>query len=114
MIEDVVIKRPQIAAVYRAYDPQSGETLVGYSYNVLGTFNRYKLELAMRACTIQALQRLWNQSGGNMKLEILEEYPGDSVNEDPADMEETLQTMAAKHVQLLGGNARLLQMDTRA
>ena len=112
-MEDMTTKRPHFAGVYRAYDPVSGETLVGYSYNVLATFNRYKLELAMRACTIQALQRLWNSTGGNMKLEILERHPGDPENEDPADMEESLQAMAEKHVQLLGEKARLLQMDTR-
>ena len=102
--------RPHIAGVYRAYDPQTGETLVGYSYHIYGTFNRYKLELAMNACTIQALQRLWNKTNGSMQLEILEEYPGDAVNEFPEEMEEALQKMAKKHVEALGEKARLLQM----
>ena len=102
--------RPHIAGVYRAYDPRGGEMLVGYSYHLLSTFNRFKLELPMNACTIAPLQELWNKTGGAMKLEILEEYDGDASYAFAEEMEETLQTMARKQARRLGENARLLQL----
>ena len=104
-------KREQIAGVYRVYEPISGESFIGYSYNVLGTFNRWKLEFAMNACTVRALQQFWNEHNGNIEMEILEKIPlAPDTEPDPEELEDSLQAIA-KHYVANYKNAHLLQVE---
>ena len=90
------------AGIYRAFDPKSGESLVGYTLNFEGTRKRLKFELALNACSYKPLQMFWNEKGG-LEIELLEAYVSD------LEIDAHLHAKLFAWQERLGAGTRLLQ-----
>ena len=95
------------AGIYRAFDPQSGESLVGYTLNFEGTRKRLKFELALNACSYKPLQMFWNEKGG-LEIELLEAYVPDVAMSD-LEIDAHLHAKLFAWQERLGAGTRLLQ-----
>lgn len=64
--------RKETVGIYRIYAEKTGESYVGFSRHIEGTFKRLRFELTLNACSYKPLQAFWNEHG-ELKMEILEE-----------------------------------------
>lgn len=99
--------RPLTAGIYRAFDPETGQSFVGFTYNYEGTHKRLRFELTLNACSYKPLQAFWNERGGLM-IELLEAYvPDPAMSELEADAH--LRAKLFSWQERLGAGAQLLQ-----
>ena len=99
-----------IKGVYRVFDPDGGESYVGYSHNVDGTLKRLRFELALNACSYRPLQEFCNKHPG-YAMELMEEYSAPSgMTDEEADAHLMARCLVLTEQQ--GG--KLLQVSTWA
>jgi len=98
---------PIKAGVYRIYAEQTGESYVGFTRNLNGTYKRLRFELKLNACSYKALQQFYNVHE-DMAFELLEVYDAPlSMSDEEVDAH--LQALVFKHKAAL--NAQMIQMQ---
>ncbi|MDD3920028.1 MAG: hypothetical protein PHO41_02470 [Eubacteriales bacterium] len=100
---------PATMGVYRVYSPVNGDSFVGFTRNLNGTYKRLRFELKLNACSYKALQAFWNACCGTVEFEVLEQYepvPGYSDEE----LDAHLQALMLKHQSQLSAKAIQVQI----
>lgn len=99
--------KPLTAGIYRVFDPNTGDSFIGFTLNFDGTRKRLRFELTLNACSYKPLQAFWNECGG-LEIELLEAYAPDPAMSD-LEQDAHLRARLFAHQQRLGANTRLLQ-----
>lgn len=68
--------------VYRLYHAPTDTSFIGFTHYMEGTRKRLKFELALNACSYKHLQAFYDEHGGDVQFEVLEEYEADFALSD--------------------------------